>query len=151
MIRSDFKFVEFLWIYLYSKYRKMSMLSMTVGSQKLSLMQLVFLTILDFPGEQCCTCRLIFSFNVPFKAGGVLKIFKKRLPIVNSDSPLQTMREVVTLRIKQNGESRLSVLSESPELLYIIRSFLTPCYKRWGQSQLSILNNTGSRDSPHIW
>ncbi len=50
--------------------------------------------------------------------------FLKWLRAVNSGSLLQTMRGV-TLRIKQHGESRLSILNDIPEFLHIIPIFFT--------------------------
>jgi hypothetical protein len=58
------------------------------------------------------------------------------LPTVNSDSPLGMMRGVLTLNTKQYVESRISVLNDSPEFLYIIRIFLILHYKQCEKLQL---------------
>jgi hypothetical protein len=73
---------------------------------------------------------------------------KKILPAVSSDCPLWTMRGVGILRIKRYGEYRLSVFNGSQESLYIIHKFVTFRYDRIRELQLSVLNNTGSIDSP---
>jgi hypothetical protein len=54
----------------------------------------------------------------------------------------------VTLRVKKYGDSHLSILNGSPELLHISHTFLTLRYERRREQQLSILNSTGSIDSP---
>jgi hypothetical protein len=54
-------FVEFSRTYSYSKYLEIdSLLSWTVGSQKLSLRQPIFLIIRNVPDEQCSTCIVDF-------------------------------------------------------------------------------------------
>jgi hypothetical protein len=86
---------------------------------------------------------LIFCFDVPLNTGECFK-FKKRLPAVNVDSSLLTMQGVVTLYVKKYGEHRLSVLNDRREFLHKIHTFVTPHCKQGGESQLSLLNNTGS-------
>jgi hypothetical protein len=54
------------------------------------------------------------------------------------------MQGVVTLRIEQYREYRLSIINGSPKFLHIIYTFVTPCYtcKQCGESQLSVINDT---------
>jgi hypothetical protein len=53
------------------------------------------------------------------------------------------MRGVVTLRIKQYGEYRLSVLNERREFMQLILTNSDSALKLGGESQLFVLNNTG--------
>jgi hypothetical protein len=55
---------------------------------------------------------------------------------------------VVTLHIKQYTEYQLSVFNGKPEFLHTIQTFVAPRYKRCRESQPSVLNDTGSTDSP---
>ncbi len=53
----------------------------------------------------------------------------------------------MTLCIKQYGEYRLSALNGRPEFLQKIHTFVTLRSKRCEESQLSLVNNTGSINS----
>ncbi len=55
------------------------------------------------------------------------------------------MHGVVTHRVKQYAEYRLPELNSRPEFLHKIHTFVTPCCKRCEESQLSALNNMGSK------
>jgi hypothetical protein len=55
---------------------------------------------------------------------------------------------IKTLCINQYRESRLSVLNGSPEFPHTFATFVTTRIKQCGDSQLSILNNTGGINSP---
>jgi hypothetical protein len=55
---------------------------------------------------------------------------------------------VMTLHIKQYGEYQLPALNGRPEFLQKIHTFLTPHCEQYKESQLSVVNKTGSINSP---
>jgi hypothetical protein len=54
----------------------------------------------------------------------------------------------MTLCIKQYGEYQLPALNGRPEFLQKIHAFLTPRCEQYEESQLSVVNKTGSINSP---
>ncbi len=143
--------VKLPWRYSYVKYVKFdSRLSMTAGSQKLSLRQHILWILLKHSWEAVLYMHSYILLQHIFKGKeSPPKLFKKD-SLLSSMAPLYpyicTMGKVLTLCIKQYGQFRLPILNGT-EFLYKIQTFGTLCYKRYGESQLPVLINMGSIDS----